>query len=543
MCNIHLDGHKESRERTARGPHRYLGARAGQPVFALIPALHREKSDLDLWLSHFRFAGVFNNRTSYWYLALIPLLIALSALPARAQTPDPQPPGPAPDPARPPLNPFPAEQNWSFLADPSKRTDFFDPVKYIPFGDNPQLYLSLGFEYRIQYEYYDNWMFGEGPQDHNGYVLNRVMPHFDFHAGKYFRSFSEFEFDYEDGRNGGPRPQIDEDRGDVHQAFIEIGSHVSSTHGISLRAGRQEVVFGTGRFLDNNEGPNVKLSFDGFRVIAEDSHLRLDLFAVRPVENYIGWFNDVSNHGESLWGSYLTAPVRIVSRGQADFYYIGADTKSATYNRGTAHELRETVGTRLFRPIGKGLDYNWEPNYQWGSFGNASIRAWSVSTETGFTFERVRFHPRPVLRADVYSGDGTPANQPLGTFNSLFPRGAYFTPAVVPFLGPQNLIDVHPAVQFQLKPNITGAFAWVWYWRESTHDGIYAFGSGVLLDPAGGSNARYLGNQGDLEIRWAPVAHVILAFNLAGFEPGTFFKTATYNAAPIAANVGFTYRF
>jgi hypothetical protein len=113
----------------------------------------------------------------------------------------------------------------------------------------------------------------------------------------------------------------------------------------------------------------------------------------------------------------------------------------------------------------------------------------------------------------------------------------------VPFLGPQNLIDVHPAVQFQMKPNITGAFAWVWYWRESTHDGIYAFGSGVLLDPAGGSNARYLGNQGDLEIRWAPVAHVILAFNLAGFEPGTFFKTATYNAAPIAANVGFTYRF
>ena len=56
--------------------------------------------------------------------------------------------------------------------------------------------------------------------------------------------------------------------------------------------------------------------------------------------------------------------------------------KSATYNRGTAHELRHTVGTRVFRPIGKGLDYNWEPNYQWGSFGSASIRAWSVSTDT-----------------------------------------------------------------------------------------------------------------------------------------------------------------
>jgi hypothetical protein len=56
-----------------------------------------------------------------------------------------------------------------------------------------------------------------------------------------------------------------------------------------------------------------------------------------------------------------------VSRGQADFYYNGLVTKSVTYNRGTAEELRHTVGTRVFRPIGKGLDYNWEANYQFGS--------------------------------------------------------------------------------------------------------------------------------------------------------------------------------
>src|SRR5271154_1371822 len=127
---------------------------------------------------------------SRWYCAWIALLLALSSLPVRTQTPNPLPPGPPPDPARPPLNPFPAEQNWSFLADSSKPTDYFDPVKYIAFGENPQLYLSLGLEYRVEYEYFDNWMFGAGPQDHNGYVMNRAMPHFDFHAGRYFRVFS-----------------------------------------------------------------------------------------------------------------------------------------------------------------------------------------------------------------------------------------------------------------------------------------------------------------------------------------------------------------
>jgi hypothetical protein len=481
--------------------------------------------------------------TSHWCLLLVAFVLALSSLRAIAQTPDPQPPGRPPDSARPFLNPFPAEQNWSFLADPAKRTDFFDPAKYIRFGENPQLYLSLGFEYRIEYEYFDNWMFGASAQDHNGYVMNRVMPHFDFHAGSRFRFFSEFEFDYTDGRNGGPRPGIDEDRGDVHQAFIEVGPHVSSRHGISLRAGRQEVVFGTGRLFDNNEGPNVKLSFDGIRAIAEDGRARLDLFAMRPVEDNLGWFDDVPDHAQTAWGSYLTVPAPIMNRGQTDLYYVGLDTKSAAYDRGAGHELRHTAGARVFRPIGKGLDYNWEPNYQWGSFGNASIRAWSVSTETGFTFDRLRFHPRPLLRADWYSGDGNPASQPLGTFNPLFPRGAYFTPKAVPFLGPQNLADLHPVLQFQLKPNVTGAFAWNWYWRESTHDGIYAFGSGVLIDSALASHARYLGTQGDLEIRWAPMPHTIIAFNVAGFKPGPFFKTVTYNAAPIEADAGFTYRF
>ena len=124
-----------------------------------------------------------------------------------------------------------------------------------------------------------------------------------------------------------------------------------------------------------------------------------------------------------------------------------------------------------------------------------------MSTETGFTFERLRFRPRPLVRADVYSGDGSPANYTLGTFDPLFPRGAYFAPKAISPLGPQNLIDLHPLIQFQLRTNVTGAFAWDWYWRESTEDGIYAFGSGALIDPAGTSHTRYLGNQGDLEIR------------------------------------------
>src|ERR1700742_5398103 len=106
---------------------------------------------------------------------MVAVTMLLSAGHVLAQTPDPQPPGHVSDPARPPLNPFPAEQDWSFLSHPALHPDFFDSAKYIRLGDHSQRYISLGLEYRTEYEYYDNWMFGAGPQDHNGYVMSRVM--------------------------------------------------------------------------------------------------------------------------------------------------------------------------------------------------------------------------------------------------------------------------------------------------------------------------------------------------------------------------------
>jgi hypothetical protein len=474
---------------------------------------------------------------------MVAMALVLNAGRAPAQTPDPQPPGRVSDPARPPLNPFPAEQDWSFLFHRELSPDFFDRAKYIRLGGDPKRYLSVGLEYRTEYEYYGNWMFGAGLQDHNGYVLSRVMPHFDLHAGSDLRLFSEFQFDYVAGRAGGARPGVDEDPGDVHQIFLEIGPHVSREHGSSLRLGRQELVLGSGRLFDNNEGPNVKLSFDGVRWIWQTSHLQWDQFALKPVEDKHDFFDDAPNAQQTTWGSYLTIPAPIRSKGRADLYYLGLATKEASYNRGSATELRNTVGARAFRTPSTGLDYNWEANYQWGSFGRDSIAAWSVSTETGYTLDQLRFRPRPILRADAFSGDQNQTGNALGTFNSYFPRGAYFTAKVVPFLGPQNLIDLHPLMQLQLRRNITGEVSWNWYWRESVHDGVYAFGSGVLIDPAGSSRAKHLGKQGDMEIRWSPAPHLIAAFNLAGFDPGGFFAPLKDNHPPIAANAGLTFRF
>ncbi len=138
--------------------------------------------------------------------------------------------------------------------------------------------------------------------------------------------------------------------------------------------------------------------------------------------------------------------------------------------RGGARETRHSVGARLWR-IAKPLDYNFEFIYQWGSFGNGDIRAWTAASDTGYTFESLPLHPRLGLKADITSGDRDPNNPDLQTFNPLFPKGAYFSEDGL--IGPANHIDLNPSVDLHFTEGLTLSVNWDFFWRESTHDGIY----------------------------------------------------------------------
>src|SRR6516164_6024992 len=48
------------------------------------------------------------------------------------------------------------DEDYSYLKDPSRRTDFWDPIKYIPLCCREDWYLSFGGEVRERYEFYHN---------------------------------------------------------------------------------------------------------------------------------------------------------------------------------------------------------------------------------------------------------------------------------------------------------------------------------------------------------------------------------------------------
>jgi hypothetical protein len=65
----------------------------------------------------------------------------------------------------------------------------------------------------------------------------------------------------------------------------------------------------------------------------------------------------------------------------------------------------------------------------------------------------------------------------------------------------------------------------------------------VPLRPANPADARYVGSQPNLEIRWAVSEHFLAALNLAGFLTGTFLQQSPPSKDIAFVNIGLTYRF
>jgi hypothetical protein len=156
----------------------------------------------------------------------------------------------------------------------------------------------------------------------------------------------------------------------------------------------------------------------------------------------LGIFDNAPNHAVGFRGVYATRPSP--SKMSLDVYYLGLDRRQATFERGTAQEVRHSLGARLSHPVAmekSGLDFDYEGLWQFGTFGSGNILAWTVASETGYRFPTVSLKPRFSAKADISSGDNR-RSKILGTFNPLFPKGNYFGVLATTGPGPLNFIDV-----------------------------------------------------------------------------------------------------
>jgi hypothetical protein len=410
------------------------------------------------------------------------------------------------------------DEDYSYLRDPAKRTGaWWEPYKYIPLDFSDDAYLTLGLELRFREEAYRNFNWGVLPV--NQYQWYRMLPYADLHLGPNLRLFGQVIGAWVTDKEtvGG----IDATGIELLQGFADIKLPLASGTDLTLRGGRQLLSYGSERLISLRYGPNVLRSFNTALASIKSSPWRVDALYARPVQNLVGSFNDRFDPERSLWSIYATGQLtEMSSKPGLDLYYIGYRNAAAEFNQGRGDEERHTIGSRIFGAA-EGWDWNFEGMAQFGHFGHGDIRAWSIASDTGYTFAGVTFSPRLGLRANIISGDRNPNDSTLETFNPLFPKGKYF--GEIGLLGPYNLINTHPTLTLQLDQHWTLDLATVFYWRESLGDGIYGPG-GDLVRPSDNSRSRYIGTQADIILGWQPVPWFGAALSYSVFVPGQFIR-------------------
>jgi len=283
----------------------------------------------------------------------------------------------------------------------------------------------------------------------------------------------------------------------------------------------------------------VKRSFDGVTGGYRVGAWRVEAGTARLVNVGGGAFDDASSGQQKFWGGSLQRTGVAFKGGTGSAYYLGVDRKESTYTQGIGPERRHTVGGR-FLGAWKAWDFSYDVIGQWGEFAGAPARGWAVSLDNSVRFRSWPLRPRFTLHVNAASGDRDPADPRLQSFNPLFPGSSYS--GLVGLLGPTNLTDVTPAVQFVAPHRIVIVFEVLNYFRTSLGDGVYNIALQPLPLPAT-NPGRYVGSNPAIVAVWNATPHLSLTGVITRFLPGPFLDGTFIQHGFGFYSSSFTFRF
>jgi hypothetical protein len=379
------------------------------------------------------------------------------------------------------------------------------PARPFPGFINEQLrasnvYLSawdIGINYRARFEDKlgagttdagSNWDFSKRPVDDNNnqYLLSRLMPRVAY-TGKWVAFTVEGRSSYSLGDErynataAGKALTENDSQMDIHQAFVLIGNHKEFP--VSLKIGRQELVYGDQRLVGHIRWNNLARTFDAVKLRWQNSIFGVDLFTGGVVYNSSNEINK-PNSQDHFSGAYFNFPTllkneiteayllaRNVERG------IATDTAfwgrvPAPFRYPGAQDLY-TAGIRVkSKPNAYGpWDYGIETMYQFGNrtavFPATTVaaalaaprldqHAYAAILQGGYTWTANTYQPRLALIYSFASGDKDATDGTSNTFQNLFPTNHLFY-GYMDLSSLQNLHDIRLA--YTVKPSVTSMIA------------------------------------------------------------------------------------
>jgi hypothetical protein len=372
---------------------------------------------------------------------------------------------------------------------------------------------DIGGQFRMRSEAKDagsfpNRDFVQNPGHSNDYFLFRTKMHLGWTPAKWITAFVEGRDAHDVSDN---RIVPENDKLDLYQAYVRLGD--PERFPLSLKAGRQELIYGDQRYIGNSDWSNIGRSFDSVKLRFQNKTFWLDAFVGRPVLPQDGRFNNANNYD---WFSGLYGSTRRIASWQDTEIFILAlnvGARSLAVGGSSPRDIY-TIGTRwksLPDKLGN-WDYGFEVASQFGSIQQKGKRlehrAYALDVSGGHTWKKGFGAPHLGLGFDFGSGDSNPADSRNGTYELLFGTNHRYY-GNMDLVGLRNMYI--PKIEGSLKPakKITVSAEWLGFWLVDTADFLYPE-SGIGRNQNGYGRhpgySSYVGQEFDVLVDWRPVA-------------------------------------
>jgi hypothetical protein len=443
--------------------------------------------------------------------------VAGTAVAAEEKSLNAPPPSPASSPSAGLLNDYLREENSAF-----KKWD-------------------LGGQFRARLEHKEYFAsagtvdFADHGNAENTYYLFREKFHVGYTPMPWLTVFGEARDSSAHSDDREPSP--DNDALDLHQGFLKIGD--AKTFPLTLKVGRQELLYGDERLIGNGDFNNVPRSFDAIKLRYETGACWVDAFVSQPVIPRDDRFNTSNEH--DIFSGIYASTKKLLPKNETQLYFLSrnTDVDSPTFvskplvGLPTARDIY-TIGGLIKSLPGEfyGWDYDLEAAYQFGRFKSSVTgksldqQAFATRVAGGYSWSKSFGAPRVGLEYNFASGDGDATDGKHETFDNLFPTNHKHY-GFMDFVSWQNIHDVRftssikPLSKLTLTGDVHG------FWLADTGDSFYTVGGAPRKTGGYGIKSgagNFVGTEIDLIATYAVKPYAILQGGYGHFFVGDYVK-------------------
>ena len=346
-----------------------------------------------------------------------------------------------------------------------------------------------------------------------------------------------------------------DDSFDLRQGYIEIGN--AKEFPLTLKAGRQTLIYGDERLIGASDWNNLSRTFDAVKFRWEEKAWSLDAFASTVVVpergsyNQSDFFNGNETAREQIFSGLYFSTTAVGPQttdlyvlhlhenanphfaqnpfGDTNFFTLGLRVKSKP--GAFAHAAPEPMGKGprdgksmppAAPPKPVGFDYEGEFAFQTGNVKGLDLTAFAVHVGAGYTFD-IPWKPRAGLEYNFASGDSDPLDREVETFQNLFPTNHKFYGYMDAFSW-QNIHDAAFSLKAQPCKPVTVQVDYHAFWLADTSDSWYRANGVTTVRPITPAADNYVGSEIDLTVTWNVRKELAIQAGYSHFFAGDYLR-------------------